>query len=157
MTNLERMIQLAEEFFGTRNDPEQISVNEEVMERLRAIHPNTLSEQQNKDGPIAWILLLPTTQGLMRQFIGKNITEKELLDKTPLGETYDALYLCSALVLPEERGKGLAKRLASQAIKAIQKEHPLKFLFVWEFSAEGEHLAEALAEESHLPLYRRVD
>ena len=122
--NLDRMIALAEEFFGTRSDPEQISVNEEVMERLHAIHPNTLSEQRNENGPIAWILLIPTVSDVMQQFIEKKITEKELLDRTldesshrPLGETYDALYLCSALVLPEERGKGIAKRLATKAIK----------------------------------------
>ena len=156
MKNLDRMIHLAEDFFETRSDPAQISVTEETMEKLRRIHPGTLSEESNDDGPVAWILVIPTTHELMDDFITGRINERELLDRTPLETMYEALYLCSALVLPEFRGKGIAKRLALHAVKSIRVRHPIRWLFYWSFSPEGEKLAAALAKETGLPLFRRA-
>ena len=155
MTNLERMIALADHFFEAKNDPDQIVVDEAVVERLRRIHPATLSEETDEDGPIAWMLVIPTTHQLMEQFIEKEISERELLELAVPQSSYDALYLCSALVLPEHRGKALAKRLAARAIRAIRSDHPIRELFYWGFSEEGMRLAESLAEEFHLPLFQR--
>jgi GNAT superfamily N-acetyltransferase len=153
--NLERMIRLAEEFFEMKNDPMQISVDEKTRKRLKKIHPNTMAEIRNKNGPIAWILVIPTTVALMQQFVAKTIHERDLLEKTPLRTKYDALYLCSALVLPEHRGKGIAKRLVTKAIRNIRKEHPIKYLFYWAFSKEGRNLARSAAKTFDLPLLSR--
>ncbi len=153
--NLERMIKLAEDFFETKNDPAQISVDEEVMAKLLSIHPSTRSEERDENGPIAWILVIPTTLDVMNRFIARTINEQELLDETKPGGRYEAIYLCSALVLPEFRGKGLARRLATNAIVSIRAEHPIQSLYVWSFSDEGEHLASAIAKDTGLPLYRR--
>jgi GNAT superfamily N-acetyltransferase len=155
--NLARMIQLADEFFGTRNDPAQISVDQKVMAKLRKIHPSTLTEKSTRKGPVAWILIIPTTEGLMKQFIKRKINERELLKKTPLHIKYSAIYLCSALVLPEYRKKGLAKKLLIKAIKAIQKQHPIESLFYWGFSTAGKRLALSVAKECNLPLYKREE
>jgi GNAT superfamily N-acetyltransferase len=156
MTNLERMIALADQFFEAKNDPDQILVDAGVMERLKGIHPATISEVSDDYGPIAWMLLIPTTHQVMEQFIRAEIGERQLLEMTPPGTRFEAIYLCSALVLPEHRGKGLARRLAADAIRAIQNDHPIRELFVWAFSSEGMKLAESLAQEFHLPLYRRT-
>jgi GNAT superfamily N-acetyltransferase len=153
--NLDRMIKLADEFFETKNDPAQISVTAENMKILWKIHPNTMTEKKDKNGPIAWVLLIPTTLDLMKKFITNKINERELLDNTPRRGKYEAIYLCSALVLPEHRGKGLAKRLISKSIKSIQKQHPIKYLFYWSFSAEGKKLAASVAKELDLPLHQR--
>jgi len=150
------MIQLAEGFFATKNDPSQISINSKVMLRLKNIHPDTITEKSTSKGPIAWILIIPTTHKIMEQFITKKINERELFNKTPLRVEYDSIYLCSALVLPEYRGKGLAKRLMTKAIKSIQKEHPVNCLFYWAFSKEGKKLAASVARELSLQLYKRV-
>jgi ribosomal protein S18 acetylase RimI-like enzyme len=155
--NLARMIRLANEVFGMKQDPTQISVNTKVIARLRKIHPSAMTEKSTKNGPIAWILVFPTTEGLMIQFIKRQINERDLLKKTPLGVEYDAIYLCSALVLPEYRRKELAKRLMCKAIKSIQKQHPIKFLFYWAFSAEGKKLAVSVAKNLSLSLYKRID
>ncbi len=155
--NLARMIRLADEVFGMKQDPTQISVNTKVITRLRKIHPSTITEKSTKNGPIAWILVFPTTKDLMSQFITKKIHEKELLKRTSLRAKYDAVYLCSALVLPEYRRKGLAKRLMCKAIKSIQKQHPIKFLFYWGFSVEGKKLADSVAKNLSLPLYKRIN
>lgn len=155
MSNLERMIQLADDFFSAKNDPNQISVTPEVMERLRQLHPATMGEHSDGDGPVAWVLVIPTTKEIMERFLAEEINEQELLDLTPVGGTYEAIYLCSALVLPEFRGAGIAKGLLCNAISAIRKEHPITALFYWAFSVEGEKLAEAASHESGIPLYKR--
>lgn len=105
-TNFDRMIQLAEDVFSAHNDPAQLDVDEKVMARLERIHPATLSEHVEGDGPVVWILLIPTTIDLMNRFVAEEISETELLNQTPLEIKYEALYLCSALVLPEFRRKG---------------------------------------------------
>ncbi len=128
--NFDRMVKLAEEFFETRNDPCQISVNEEVLEKLHAIHPASVTQQADEDGPVAWILVIPTLREIMEKFLSLTINEQQLLDQTPLGAAYDSIYLCSVLVLPEYRGKGLATRLTVKAIQSIQKQHSVSSLFV---------------------------
>jgi ribosomal protein S18 acetylase RimI-like enzyme len=155
-SNFERMLQLADEIFAVKNDPDQLDVNQEVLERLMMIHPATVSEYDDGNGPAAWVLLIPTTLDLMHQFLDTVISEKELFDLTPLNTKYEVLYLCSALVLEEYRRKGIAKRLALQAIESIRKDHPLKGLFVWTFSKDGDLGAEALARYSFLSLYKRL-
>jgi ribosomal protein S18 acetylase RimI-like enzyme len=154
--NFERMLELVGEAFDTRNDPDQISVTPEEQELLALLHKDTLSELANEDGPIVWILLVPTTRSTMDRFLANTITEKQLLHETVAGEKYDALYLCSATVLPEFRGKGLAKKLCLEAITNIRQEHPISTLFYWPFSAEGKGLAMSLSLEIGLPLHEKI-
>jgi GNAT superfamily N-acetyltransferase len=154
-SNLERMIDLAEEVFASRKDPDQLDVDEEVLQRLKTIHPATISEHIDGDGPVAWILLIPASFELMQRFLKKEISEKELFNSTPPHVKYDALYLCSALVLKEYRRKGIAKTLTLKAIASIQNDHLIKSLFVWAYTKEGEAAAEAIAYITSLPLYKR--
>src|SRR4051794_35690746 len=107
--NLQRMIELITSFFDTRNDPDQISVSKEEREKLEQIHPDTFSELANEDGPQVWVLLIPTTETIMKRFIDGRISERQLLEETKPGDRYDAIYLCSAFVLPEFRRQGLTK------------------------------------------------
>ena len=93
----------------------------------------------------------------MDRFIARQINEQELLEKTPLGAVYDTVYMCSALVLPEHRGKGLAKQLMCSTIKSIQADHPIKSLFYWAFSHEGTKLAVSVARALRIPLYSRPE
>lgn len=149
------MLRLVDEVFATRSDPSQLQVDEHVLEKLARIHPATLAEKETDDGPIAWILLIPTTRQVMNDFIAGKISEQELLDRTQPGETYEAIYLCSATILPEYRGKGLGKQLTMEAIGAMRKEHPIEALYVWPFTKEGDALAEQLAKSCGLPLFKK--
>jgi len=155
--NFERMIQLAEEVFAVKKDPDQLDVNQQVMERLQRLHPSTLSEYADVNGPAAWILMIPTSTELMNQFLENKISEKELFELTPENIHYEALYLCSAMVLEEYRRKGIAKRLILEAIENIRKDHPLKSLFIWPFTKEGELASESIARLTLLPLHKRSD
>jgi GNAT superfamily N-acetyltransferase len=153
--NLQRMIELITSFFDTRNDPDQVSVTKEEREKLEQIHPDTLSEMANEDGPMVWILLIPTTEDIMNRFLAGTISEKQLLQETKPGDKYDTIYLCSAYVLPEFRHKGLARKVTLEAISRIRKDHNIKSLFYWPFSTEGKASAEALAKNLALPLYEK--
>jgi hypothetical protein len=154
-SNFERMIQLAGEVFAAHNDPTQLDVDEEVMEKLERLHPATLSDYDEGAGPVVWILLIPTTISLMNQFIRGEISETELLNNTPVNIKYEAIYLCSALVLPEYRHKGLATKVGLDAIHQIRANNPIEYLFTWSFSKEGASLAQLAAKTEGLKLLER--
>jgi len=156
LSNYERLIQLADEVFAVKSDPSQLDVNAGVLERLIQLHPATVSAFDDGNGPVAWVLLIPTTLELMNRFLGSEISEKELFEQTPLNISYDAIYLCSALVLEEYRRKGITKNLALSAIEKIRQKHPVKAAFVWAFSPEGDLAAETIARLASLPLHKRL-
>lgn len=156
LSNFERLVQLADEVFAVKSDPSQLDVNPEVLERLQKIHQATVSAFDDGNGLVAWVLLIPTTLELMNRFLDNQISEKELFELTPLNAKYDAIYLCSALVLEEYRRKGITKNLAMSAIENIREIHPIKVAFVWAFSPEGDLAAETIARLAELPLYKRV-
>ena len=112
-SNFTRMMQIIDEVFATRNDPSQLQVNEEVIEKLQKIHPVTIAEYNEGSGPCVWVLVIPTTTEILNLFLNGIITEQELFDRTLPGMNYEAVYLCSATALPEYRNKGLALRPAS--------------------------------------------
>ena len=131
MSNFERMIRLADEVFDVKDDPDQLDVNEQVLVRLRKLHPATVFGWADPvNGPVAWVLLIPTTEALMNDFLEKKITEKGLYEMTQPGASYDAIYLCSAMVLEEYRRKGIAKQLTLDAIEKICRDHPIKALLL---------------------------
>lgn len=155
LTNFERMIQLADEVFAVRQDPDQLDVNDQVLQRLAEIHPATVAEHDDGNGPVAWILLIPTTSQLMEQFLAKEISERDLFDRTTPGDDYQALYLCSAMVLEEYRRMGIAKSLTLDAVTRIRADHAITCLFVWTFSEAGAAAAAELSRLTGLPLYHR--
>lgn len=156
ISNFERMLQLADDVFAVKNDPDQLDVNQDVLDQLRRIHPATVSEFDDGHGPVAWVLLIPTTLGLMDQFLNHSISEKELYEQTPLDSAYEAIYLCSAMVLEEYRREGIARQLTLKAIDSIRKDHPIKAMFVWSFTTAGDITADTISQITSLPLLKRV-
>lgn len=152
LSNVERMLQLADNVFASRVDPEQLDVNPDIIQQLMVLHPSTVSEFDDGQGPVAWVLVIPTTKELMTRFLDGQISEKQLFQLTPAGATYEAIYLCSALVLEEYRRMGISRKLTCNAINRIREHHPIQSLFVWPFSPEGEQCAEQIANEVSLPL-----
>lgn len=156
MTNFERMLQLAEEVFAGQDDPDQLQVDEGVLARLQRLHPASRGEAVDGEGPIAWVLMIPTTSRLMEDFLQGDISEQDLFDRTPEGAVYEAIYLCSAMVLSEHRRKGLARKLMLEAIASIRRDHPISALFCWPFTGEGDALASTVAHGAGLPLLARA-
>jgi hypothetical protein len=155
--NFQRMLQIIDETFKMRDDPGQIQVTPDQQKKLAALHPSTLSELANEDGPLIWVLLIPTTSAIMNLFLQNKISEKELLDKTQVGEKYNCIYLCSVSTLPEMRGKGQTKAICIKAIKQIAAQHTIKTLFVWPFSKEGKFLAQKIAKELDMDLLNKTN
>ena len=155
-SNHEHLLQLAEDAFAMRSDPAQLQVDEHVLEHLRQLHPATVCEATDAHGPIAWVLLIPTTLELMHAFLSGRITEQELVDRTPMAGPYQAVYLCSGLVLPEHQRKGLATRMTLEALDHMRKDHPIEAPFMWTFSEAGLASAKAIATAAGLPLWERL-
>jgi len=150
--NFRRLLELADKVFAVKDDPGQLNVTPEVMERLRTIHPSTISDMDYGDGPVAWLLLIPTTKEIMELFISRKISENQLFSMTVPGIKYEAIYLCSALVLEEYRRKGIIKNMALRSIKNIRKNNPIEYLFSWPFTDEGRVTAKNISELTGLPL-----
>jgi len=155
LPNFQRMLQLIEEVFDMRNDPDQLQVDQDVLKKLAAIHPSTRGEVADANGPLIWSLVIPTTAAVMQKFISGEISENEILQETSPGQIFESIYLCSVTTLPEKRGKGETKKLCLEQINAIRADHPIESLYVWAFSDEGEKLAEALGKTCGLPVFKK--
>ena len=143
----QKMDVIAEEIFGTQNDPSQISVTKESGDKLSAITPNWIEYELDERGdPIAWVVILPTTKELAEKFLNKEINERELLDLTKWQEKYSAIYLCAAITVPEHRRKGLALKLFKQAIAKISKTDNYS-LFAWPMGDGVEGLNQKLEND----------
>ena len=155
-THLQQMLQLVDEFFSVKNDPSQLDVTPIVMEQLNELHPLTLSEEVIGDGPVCWILLIPSTLKTMEEFISGKISESDILnhsiEEKKTSNNFEAIYLCSAIVLPEFRKKGIAKKVTLEAVAAMRKDFDIKFVYSWPFSEEGKKLSALIGELTELPL-----
>jgi hypothetical protein len=150
--NLIRLLNLVDEVFKNRNDSTQIAFSEEDMEKMQSLHAACLQEAANTDGPISWVSVFPTSLELMNQFVIGEINERELFDSTNEHTLQQAIYLCSAIVLPEFRRADIAFDLSVKAIHAMQQDGQIEAAFVWPFSHEGEALAQKVASSCGLPL-----
>ena len=96
-THLQQMLQLVDEFFAVKNDPSQLDVTPIVMEQLNELHTATLSEEVIGDGPVCWILLIPSTQETMEKFLSGKISESDILKESMSankeGRGFDSIYL----------------------------------------------------------------
>ncbi|MBK6952864.1 MAG: hypothetical protein IPH24_12655 [Crocinitomicaceae bacterium] len=145
LPNYQRMFQIIDDVFATREDPDQLQVDEEVIKKLNEIHPSCLSEMADENGPVIWALMIPTTEKVMDDFLSGKISERELLDQTRVGENFTCLYLCSVTTLPEYRHKGKTKNICLNAIEDIRTNFPIATLYVWAFTPEGESLAQEIS------------
>lgn len=149
------MMEIIDGVFETRDDPDQLQVTENDISKLQSLHPSTLAEYNEGKGPCVWILTIPTSKQIMNQFLSGEISENRILQLTKPGTKFEAVYLCSATVLPEYRNKGLATKMTLDAIEAMKAQHPITVLFVWPFTTEGRSLAQKIAVKAELPLHVR--
>jgi len=143
---IDKILELGEKFFNTEKDPTQIPVTRESVGKLAKLHPKAFIWKTDENGePASWSVVVPTTRKLMDEFLAKRITERQLFDMTEPAETYEAIYLCAVFTVPEQRGKGYAFDLITDAIASV----PLKgerILFSWPISIEGEVLAKKIGD-----------
>ena len=151
---LQKMLTIAEHFFGTENDPQQIPITMESFNKLQTLHPNTIIYKAKNNNPISWAVTLPTQKKLMEKFLKGEITENNLLKMTKKQDIYDTLYICAAFTLPEYRRKWLALQMLKEAITKIpyKKENQI---FTWIFSEEWEKMIDTLEKEMNVKIIRK--
>lgn len=143
----QKMDVIAESIFSTESDPDQIPIGAGSGEKLDLLTSHWIKYQLDVQGnPIAWVVVVPTTRELALQFIGGDITEKELLELTTPQNAYSAIYLCAAITLPAYRRKGLASRLFKEAIESIPKTRDY-LLVAWPVRSGGVELSRKVAQE----------
>jgi hypothetical protein len=141
------MNRIAEGIFGTARDPEQIPISQASRDKLNVLTPDWLAYKTDAAGnPISWVVAVPTQRELATRFLNKEVSERELLDRSKPEVTYSALYLCSAVTVPAHRGRGIATRLMKEVIGKIPLT-PDALLFAWPTTDLGRRLARALAAD----------
>jgi len=151
---LRKMNKIAENFFGTNDNSEQIPINNESFEKLQKLHSETFAYKLEDGEPISWAVILPTSNDLADKFLNGKITERNLLDLSKSRNSYDALYLCAVFTVPEYRHNGYALEMLKQGIENIPHSKNAK-LFAWPYSAEGNILIKKLEKELNLPIKLR--
>ena len=154
-SNFMRMMQIIDEVFSTREDPDQLQVDESVIARLQELHPATLSEFNDGNGPAIWVLIIPTVKEMMEKFLKGEISEQELFNRTKPAMKFDCIYLCSATALRYSRHQGRTLKMTVDSINAIRKDFPIEALFVWPFSEEGKKLAASVGEVCGMEVFFR--
>ena len=150
--NYQRLLELADQLFNTKSDPEQLDVNEHVIETLQDIAPVLVHEHQIDHEAVAWITLIPSNETLTEAFIQGAISEKNYFEKSVVLSAFDTIYLCSAIVLEEFRHQGIVSQHCKAAIEHMRIQHKIKQLAAWPFTAEGLSCARAIAHRLELPL-----
>ena len=132
------MREIAEKIFGTSVDPTQIPITEESADKLNKLTSHWLKYRLDENrNPLSWVVVVPTTKEIAARFLRGEITERQILEEAIPLDKYSALYLCSAITIPENRGKGLASELIKEAIHEIPKTDDY-ILFAWPYTKEGE-------------------
>lgn len=148
-----------EEYFQTSKDKEQAEISRERLEWIVKSFPEGVGIIKT-DKIIGSTLVLPCTLELMNSFLKNKINEEELFKGMEEYSSYDkmeAIYLCSAILLPEYRGKGLASQSWKMSIrKMMEKSDKKSVLFYWEYSNEGKFLSERVARDLGLELRRKM-
>ena len=147
------MIELAEIQFNAKTDPKQISFTENDMEYMQSLHPACMNEISNEEGPICWVTVIPTSKEIMTKMLQGEINENQLLQNTTLDTPLQAIYLCSALTLPEFRMQNITFNVTVKAIQKMKENHPIEALFAWPFTVEGQRLSQKIASQLQLPIF----
>ncbi len=152
---MHKTFKIAEQFYGSESHPDHIPIKAESAAKLDSISDNWFNcAFDDNNEPISWIVVIPTSIALMKDFITAKITEKQLFDSTSIATPQEALYLCSAFTIPEYRRQGLAMRLILETIGQFEQSGT-KELFAWIYSPEGEQMVTTMQQRYGRKIYIR--
>lgn len=148
------LLKMAEDFFGTKYDLDQMPATRETIRKLQKIHPRTIAYQLVDGRLTGWAVAIPTSKNLMKDFLRGAINERQLLGMTESKNKFETVYLAAAFILPEYRRRGCVQRMFIEAIRSIPLA-PNPQLFYWPFTVEGRKLANGIGRHLEMEIKER--
>ncbi len=156
-TDFDITSKFTEDYFGTEQDPQQIRTSPENRDWLYNNMPYSVNVIRDHTEIVGFSFILPCTNRMMEQFLSLEIDEATLFEEIKGMSRLsppEAIYLCSAVLKEEYRGRGLATLAFVKSISQIKGDSD-PILFYWKFSDEGERLAKRVARQMGLELRAR--
>ena len=156
----DKSARLAEDYFHTETKPDEISISKENKEFILEYIPDCNNIIRAGKKVIGSTFIIPCNKDLMKKFLTKKISEKDLFEEVKKKITYknfDTIYLCSSFLKEEYRGRGLAIEGRKKSIHKILQGRRIKpILFSWPQTKEGEKSVKRLASLLGYELKLRV-
>lgn len=147
----EKHAALVQRQFGTDADPGQIPPTPEFAKKMLQLNRRCVFYADFPNGkPVGSAFAFPTTSELIGQFDRKEITERELFERTPIQSDYEAIYACSVMVIRPMRRKGIGKTLMTRVLTELSNDYPEADVFYWATTKEGEALAKNMKADQGL-------
>lgn len=140
---------IAEDAFRTAEDPTQVQIRPGGGTWLIDNIPECMRVIRYDKQVVGSTLIVPTSREVMQLFLNKKINEAELFARVRAAAApiWEAIYLCSAVLLPEHRGKGVATTSAMLSIDwVLANKNPRPDFYVWPTNADGMHATQRMKE-----------
>lgn len=144
--DIEKMNKVATDIFGN-GDETMVNPTPENDKRIIALEENTFVCYKKNNTPVAWSLVLPTSKENAKQFLDKEITERELFDTSTQNPSFESLYLFVVVTMPDYRKKGLGSSLMKYQIDYFKNKYKIKNFYAWALNNEGKSLIESLKRD----------
>jgi hypothetical protein len=133
---------MANEFFDTKNDNEQLPGEEIDFDMTTKKYPNSLNIIKKDNKVIGYTFALPCRTKIMKSFLEKKINEREMYEKIKKEnidwKNAECIYFAGAQTIKEYQKQGIGNKARIAQIKKLQEINPnLKKLFCWTYTKEG--------------------
>ncbi|MFH1401054.1 MAG: hypothetical protein ABIH41_06050 [Nanoarchaeota archaeon] len=148
---------MAEAYFRSASDPEQLAGNQITIEMVTQTFPLSANIIKDNETVIGSTFILPCDQYGMKSFISGQTNERELFSHiiSHARDASECLYLVSAYILGPHRGRGIATQAVIEHINAYMVPLPHPILFAWPWSDEGSMLAQRIRAKTGLEMHLR--
>ena len=150
------------EFFGMPNDPEQFQATKENRDYIYSHLRKFLNIIRFGNEIIGYSFMIPCSNNIADLFIKKRISENDLFNRVKeerIDDTnFEAIYLCSSIIRPEHRRKGLALEGFVKLIKPLMEKRNFKSrFFFWGYTPAGRAAVLKLARVLNVCIEERKD
>lgn len=151
--------ELAEKYFGTEKDPEQMPTHKEASLWILEQIPECVNVIKDDGKQVGFTFIIPCNEEIMDKFLNREINERQLYEevrkKKINSKNFTTIYLCSAFVIPEYRRKGLVGNAVMKSIKKIVKTKHIPTLFYDAYSEDGKNVVEVSAKKLKIKVLER--
>jgi len=150
--------ELAEKYFGTKKDPEQMPTDENESRWLYENIPECVNVIKDNDKEVGFTFIIPCNKEIMDKFLSREINEAQLWEKVKREINYKnftTIYLCSAFIIPRYRRKGLAVKAVLKSIDKIKRTKQIPTLFFEGYSEDGKKAVEISTKKFKLKILER--